>query len=101
MKLTLFIEFLVPVIAIIAAIKGFNVAKSHSFKRSIRLFSYGLVLIALSYIVPFSSLLAIKTELYNYQTLGTFNDVAYLLSAIFTVIGYILITIAIFNFRES
>ena len=101
MDIALSFELLVPLIALIAAIKGFNVARKHEYQSSIRLLSYGLVLIAICYLVPFSSVLAIKLGLDNYESLRIIGDVAYLFSILIVLIGYILIAVAIFKFREK
>ena len=101
MNIALSFELLVPVIAFIAAIKGFKLARKHEYQSSVRLLSYGLVLIAISYLIPFSSVLAIKMGLNNYESLGIIGDVAYLFSILIIVIGYLLITVAIFKFREK
>ena len=101
MDIALSFELLVPLIALIAAIKGFNVARKHEHQSCIRLLSYGLVLIAISYLIPFSSVLAIKLGLDNYESLGIIGDAAYLFSILIIVIGFILIAVAIFKFREK
>jgi len=100
-NIALSLELLVPVIAIIAAIKGFKLSRKHEYHNSVRLISYGLVLITISYLIPFSSVLAIKMGLDNYKSLRMIGDTASLISPLITVIGYLLITVAIFKFREK